>query len=137
MTVGVIGLGYVGLPSAVEFAEAGEQLVVVDIDERKIAAIEAGESYIEDISSERLQAALGSIEPWSHFAPLARTDAVLICVPTLLTPNREELLPLLERCGPSSSSLPARSTSRCPITASSESSRRSTMPRCRSRGRGS
>ena len=55
MTVGVIGLGYVGLPLAVAFAEAGEHVVAVDVDERKISAIEAGESYIEDISSERLQ----------------------------------------------------------------------------------
>jgi UDP-N-acetyl-D-glucosamine dehydrogenase len=96
MTIGVIGLGYVGLPLAVEFAEAGEHVVAVDIDERKVAAIEAGESYIEDISSERLQAVLDSIEPWSHFAPLARADAVFICVPTPLTPNREpDLEPLL------------------------------------------
>ena len=42
MTIGVIGLGYVGLPLAVEFAEAGEHVVAVDIDERKVAAIEAG-----------------------------------------------------------------------------------------------
>ena len=96
MTIGVIGLGYVGLPLAVEFAEAGERVVAVDIDEAKIAAIEAGVSYIEDISSERLQAVLDSIEPWSHFAPLARADVVLICVPTPLTPNREpDLEPLL------------------------------------------
>ncbi|MFZ0042530.1 MAG: nucleotide sugar dehydrogenase [Solirubrobacteraceae bacterium] len=96
MTIGVIGLGYVGLPLAVEFAEAGEHVVAVDIDERKIAALEAGESYIEDISSERLQAVLHAIEPWSHFAPLARTDTVFICVPTPLTSNREpDLEPLL------------------------------------------
>ena len=96
MSIGVIGLGYVGLPLAVEFAEAGEHIVAVDIDERKIAAIEAGESYIEDISSERLRAVRDLIEPWSHFAPLARTDAVFICVPTPLTPNREpDLEPLL------------------------------------------
>ena len=75
MTIGVIGLGYVGLPLAVEFAEAGEHVVAVDIDDTKIAAIEAGRSYIEDITSERLQAVLGAIEPWSHFAPLARADA--------------------------------------------------------------
>src|ERR1700749_3394714 len=84
MAVGVIGLGYVGLPLAVAFAEAGEHVVAVDVDESKITAIEAGESYIEDITSERLQAALPNIEAWSHFAPLARTDAVLICVPTPL-----------------------------------------------------
>ena len=96
MTIGVIGLGYVGLPLAVEFAEAGEHVVAVDIDDTKIAAIEAGRSYIEDITSERLQAVLGAIEPWSHFAPLARADAIIICVPTPLTANREpDLGPLL------------------------------------------
>jgi UDP-N-acetyl-D-glucosamine dehydrogenase len=96
MMIGVIGLGYVGLPLAVEFAEAGEHVVAVDVDEKKIAAIEAGRSYIEDISSERLQAVLPSIEAWTHFAPLARADAVVICVPTPLTPNREpDLEPLI------------------------------------------
>jgi UDP-N-acetyl-D-glucosamine dehydrogenase len=96
VTVGVIGLGYVGLPLAVAFAEAGEHVVAVDVDESKIAAIEAGDSYIEDIPSERLRESLPSIEPWAHYAPLARTDAVLICVPTPLTANREpDLGPLL------------------------------------------
>jgi UDP-N-acetyl-D-glucosamine dehydrogenase len=96
MSVGVIGLGYVGLPLAVAFAEAGEQVVAVDIDGRKVAAIEAGESYIEDIPSKRLRAAAAAIEASTHFAPLARTEAVLICVPTPLTPNREpDLAPLI------------------------------------------
>ena len=99
MSVGVIGLGYVGLPLAVAFAEAGEDVVAVDVDPRKVAAIAAGESYIEDIPSERLQrrAADGS-SATSHYAPLARTDAVLICVPTPLTANREpDLAPLIAR----------------------------------------
>jgi UDP-N-acetyl-D-glucosamine dehydrogenase len=96
MAIGIIGLGYVGLPLAVAFAEAGEQVIAVDVDEAKIAMIEKGESYIEDVSSERLAAVLPLIEPWSHFAPLARTEAVLICVPTPLTSNREpDLGPLL------------------------------------------
>jgi UDP-N-acetyl-D-glucosamine dehydrogenase len=96
MAIGIIGLGYVGLPLAVAFAEAGEQVIAVDVDEAKIALIEKGESYIEDVSSERLAAVLPLIEPWSHFAPLARTEAVLICVPTPLTSNREpDLGPLL------------------------------------------
>ena len=96
MTVGVIGLGYVGLPLAVAFAEAGEDVIAVDLDERKIAAIDAGTSYIEDIASERLQAVLPRIEAWTHFAPLARADAIFICVPTPLTPNREpDLEPLV------------------------------------------
>jgi UDP-N-acetyl-D-glucosamine dehydrogenase len=96
MSVGVVGLGYVGLPLAVAFAEVGEHVVGVDVDEGKIASIEAGDSYIEDIPSERLRAALPMIEASTHFAPLARTDAVLICVPTPLTSNREpDLGPLL------------------------------------------
>src|SRR5205085_7695210 len=89
MSVGVIGLGYVGLPLVVGFAEAGEDVVAVDVDPRKVAAIKAGESYIEDIASERLQAVLPKIQATSHYQPLARTDAVLICVPTPLTANRE------------------------------------------------
>ncbi len=89
MSVGVIGLGYVGLPLAVAFAEVGEDVVAVDVDPRKVAAIRAGESYVEDISSERLAAVLPRIHATSHYQPLARADAVLICVPTPLTPNRE------------------------------------------------
>jgi UDP-N-acetyl-D-glucosamine dehydrogenase len=89
VTIGVIGLGYVGLPLAVAFAEAGHRVVAVDVDPRKIAALKSGESYIEDIPSERLQAVIGLITPTSHYAPLARADAVVICVPTPLTPNRE------------------------------------------------
>jgi UDP-N-acetyl-D-glucosamine dehydrogenase len=96
MSVGIIGLGYVGLPLAVAFAEAGEEVIGVDLDQSKVAAIEAGESYIEDIPSGRLRAALPRIEPWGHYAPLAGTDAVLICVPTPLTANREpDLGPLI------------------------------------------
>jgi UDP-N-acetyl-D-glucosamine dehydrogenase len=87
--VGVVGLGYVGLPLAIAFAEAGAQVVAVDVDKSKIAAIEGGRSYIEDITSERLQASAHAIEASTDFAPLARADAVLICVPTPLTPNRE------------------------------------------------
>lgn len=99
MSVGVIGLGYVGLPLAVAFAEAGEQVVAVDVDRRKVSALTAGESYIEDISSERLGAALPLIDPSAHYAPLARTDAVLICVPTPLTANREPDLGPLTAAG--------------------------------------
>jgi UDP-N-acetyl-D-glucosamine dehydrogenase len=99
MSVGVIGIGYVGMPLVVGFAEAGERVVAVDIDPRKVAAIKAGESYVEDIPSERLQAVLPMIEATSHYAPLARTDAALICVPTPLTPNREPDLGALRSAG--------------------------------------
>jgi UDP-N-acetyl-D-glucosamine dehydrogenase len=96
MSVGVIGLGYVGLPLAVAFAEAGEEVVGVDVDPLKVNAISSGESYIEDISSERLRAALPRIGATSHYQPLARADAVLICVPTPLTANREPDLSALQ-----------------------------------------
>jgi UDP-N-acetyl-D-glucosamine dehydrogenase len=96
MSIGVIGLGYVGLPLAVAFAEAGEHVVAVDVDERKVTAITAGESYIEDIPSARLMAVADRIEATTHATPLARCEAVLVCVPTPLTPNREpDLEPLL------------------------------------------
>ena len=96
MSIGVIGLGYVGLPLLVAFAEAGERVVAVDIDEGKVAAIAEGESYIEDVSSERLARARPLITATTHYAPLARTGAVIICVPTPLTANREpDLSPLL------------------------------------------
>jgi UDP-N-acetyl-D-glucosamine dehydrogenase len=87
------------LPLVVAFAEAGEQVVAVDVDPRKIAAIKAGESYIEDIESERLRAVLDRIDATSHYQPLARADAVLICVPTPLTPNREPDLRALVGAG--------------------------------------
>jgi UDP-N-acetyl-D-glucosamine dehydrogenase len=96
MAIGVVGLGYVGLPLAVGFAEAGERIVAVDVDDAKVAAVRAGQSYVEDISSERLAAVRDQIDAQTHYAPLARTDAVLICVPTPLTANREpDLGPLL------------------------------------------
>jgi UDP-N-acetyl-D-glucosamine dehydrogenase len=73
----------------VAFAEAGEEVIAIDVDTAKIEAIEAGESYIEDIASERLAAVRDQVIADNHFAPLARAEAVLICVPTPLTPNRE------------------------------------------------
>jgi UDP-N-acetyl-D-glucosamine dehydrogenase len=95
MSIGVVGLGYVGLPLVVAFAQAGEDVIAVDIDRVKVDAITAGDSYVEDISSAELRAVLPHIHATTHFAPLARTDAILICVPTPLTPNREpELGPL-------------------------------------------
>jgi UDP-N-acetyl-D-glucosamine dehydrogenase len=96
-TVGVIGLGYVGLPLAVSFAEAGCDVVAVDVEERKLEALRAGESYIGDVSSERLEAVAARIHPTADYAELSRADAVLVCVPTPLTRNREpDLTPLLD-----------------------------------------
>jgi UDP-N-acetyl-D-glucosamine dehydrogenase len=94
--VGVVGLGYVGLPLAVAFAEEGVDVVGVDYDQRLVAAIDAGESHIEDIPSDRLQAVSDRIAATTDYARLSDCDAVLIAVPTPLTRNREpDLGPLL------------------------------------------
>ena len=96
-TVGIIGLGYVGLPLAVAFAHEGCEVVAVDIDSRKIEAIEAGESYIEDVPSQLLHENAERIHATTRYAQLAKADAVLICVPTPLTRNREpDLGPLVD-----------------------------------------
>jgi UDP-N-acetyl-D-glucosamine dehydrogenase len=96
MTIGIVGLGYVGLPLAVAFAEAGQRVVGVDISETRVSQLRAGESYIEDIPSEQLQAVASRIEATTRTARLALCDAVIICVPTPLTPNREpDLGPLI------------------------------------------
>jgi UDP-N-acetyl-D-glucosamine dehydrogenase len=95
-SVGVVGLGYVGLPLAVAFAEEGVDVVGVDYEPRLVAAIEAGESHIEDIPSERLRAVADRISATTDYSRLAACDAVLIAVPTPLTRNREpDLGPLL------------------------------------------
>ncbi len=96
-TVGVIGLGYVGLPLAVAFAQEGCEVIAVDVDTRKVDAIAAGHSYIEDVLDESLAAVAERIHATTRYADLAKADAVLICVPTPLTRNREpDLGPLLE-----------------------------------------
>jgi UDP-N-acetyl-D-glucosamine dehydrogenase len=96
-TVGVIGLGYVGLPLAVAFAQEGCEVIAVDVDSRKIEALAAGESYIEDVSSDALRQVAERVHATTRYARLAKADAVLICVPTPLTRNREpDLGPLID-----------------------------------------
>jgi UDP-N-acetyl-D-glucosamine dehydrogenase len=96
MSIGIVGLGYVGLPLAVAFAEAGGHVVGVDLDSRKITGIRGGHSYIEDIPDARLRGVDGRIHATSRFVELHDCDAILICVPTPLTANREpDLGPLL------------------------------------------
>ena len=96
MSIGIVGLGYVGLPLAVAFAEAGEEVIAVDVDAGKVAGLRAGISHIEDIPSERLAAVLDRIDVTTRAVDLHRAEAILVCVPTPLTRNREpELGPLL------------------------------------------
>jgi len=89
--VGVIGQGYVGLPLALVFQEAGFRVVGLDVDPTKIAAISRGESYIKHIGPERVAAAVksGRYTASTDFERLKECDAVLICVPTPLGPHRE------------------------------------------------
>jgi len=87
MKIGIIGLGYVGLPLAVAFAEAGHDIIGVDCDHRRAADIAAGHSHVEDIGDERLAAVADRISTSTRTALLADADAVLICVPTPLTKN--------------------------------------------------
>src|SRR5579872_3874942 len=96
-TVGIFGLGYVGLPLAVAFAEEGCDVVAVDVDARKIQQLRGGDSYIEDIPSERLRAVLERIAVTTHYEELDGVEAVLVCVPTPLSVNREpDLGPLVD-----------------------------------------
>jgi UDP-N-acetyl-D-glucosamine dehydrogenase len=81
----------------VAFAQEGCQVIAVDLDARKVEAIAAGRSYIEDVPCELLQAASERIHPSTRYSRLAKAGAVLVCVPTPLTRNREpDLRPLLD-----------------------------------------
>ncbi|HXF70902.1 MAG TPA: nucleotide sugar dehydrogenase [Thermoflexus sp.] len=82
--VGVIGLGYVGLPLALAYAEVGCEVVGVDVDAGKVAALRAGNSPIRDVPEEALQAALrsGRFRATTDYAALAEVEAMFICVPT-------------------------------------------------------
>lgn len=94
--VGIVGLGYVGLPIAVAFAEAGRSVVGLDTDPAKIARINRAESYIEDIPSSSLQELGDRLRATDDYADLAACEAVIICVPTPLTGSREPDLSYLE-----------------------------------------
>ena len=99
MKIGIIGLGYVGLPLAVAFAESGHDVVALDADTRKIESLERAESYIEDIPSSSLAPLGERLRPTTRHADLASCDAVIICVPTPLTGSREPDLSYLLDAG--------------------------------------
>ncbi len=89
--IGVIGLGYVGLPLNLCFVEKGFRSIGFDIDKSKIDALAAGKSYIKHISSERIEKANSTklFESTTDFKRLKECDAILIAVPTPLNKNRE------------------------------------------------
>ncbi|MBW2421744.1 MAG: nucleotide sugar dehydrogenase [Deltaproteobacteria bacterium] len=89
--IGVIGLGYVGLPLSLEFAKAGFEVVGFDIDAEKVAAVQEGRSYIEDVPAKELAKARaeGKLDASTDFAGLAGLDVINICVPTPLTRTKD------------------------------------------------
>ncbi|MGN6200894.1 MAG: nucleotide sugar dehydrogenase [Solirubrobacterales bacterium] len=96
MQIGIIGLGYVGLPLAVAFAEEGCEVVGLDVDASKVEALNGGRSYIEDVPSESLAPLGEKLRATGDYADLAACDAVIICVPTPLSDSREPDLGPLE-----------------------------------------
>jgi UDP-N-acetyl-D-glucosamine dehydrogenase len=89
MKVGIVGLGYVGLPLAAAFAEAGCDVVGVDTDARRVERLRRSESDVEDVSSERLRAIVERFTATDSYRELAACEAVIICVPTPLANHRE------------------------------------------------
>jgi UDP-N-acetyl-D-glucosamine dehydrogenase len=87
--LGVIGLGYVGLPLAVEFARSGFRVIGFDVDAEKVARLAHGESYISDVSAERLRTVRDRLTATTDFDRLAEVDSVNICVPTPLRKTRD------------------------------------------------
>lgn len=97
--VGIVGLGYVGLPLLMEFAKAGFPVAGLDIDEKKTAAIQAGKSYIRHIKDGRIQSLLTSNPKAfasTDFSRARECDALVICVPTPLTEHRDPDLSYIE-----------------------------------------
>lgn len=90
-TIAIIGQGYVGLPLALRFVEAGFNCIGVDINPQRVERLQSGHSHITDVSDEELSAALktGRYAATTDFSRVAQADAVSICVPTPLNKTRE------------------------------------------------
>src|SRR5271154_1520171 len=96
--VGVIGLGYVGLPLSLLMSEAGIKVTGFDIDQKKVDHLQAGESYIYRIpQTEIARAREQGFHATSDYANLSLMDAIIICVPTPLTRHREPDLSFIEK----------------------------------------
>ena len=97
-TVMIVGMGYVGLPLALEFHRAGFNVLGFDIDRKKVEALNAGHSYILHIASERIAAMVssGSFRATANPADVTAADAILLCVPTPLTRHREPDMTYIE-----------------------------------------
>ena len=96
-TVGVIGLGYVGLPLALTMVEAGKRVIGLDVDAAKVERLDQGQSYIRHIEASRIVAAGKRFRATTDFRALTDCDAIIVCVPTPLTEGREPDLSYVSR----------------------------------------
>lgn len=89
--VGIIGLGYVGLPMAIEVAKAGFEVIAIDIDSKKVKLINAGKSYIEGVPAEELESLVAAkkIKAFKNYQVCAQCDIINICVPTPFTKTKD------------------------------------------------
>src|SRR5215471_13057621 len=96
--VAIVGAGYVGLPLATTFAEAGAKALVVDVVEDVVDALNRGESHIEDVESERLAPLVeqGLVRATTVYEDMKEADAILIALPTPLSRQREPDLSIVE-----------------------------------------
>ncbi len=96
--VGVIGLGYVGLPLAVEMAEAGFSVTGIDIDQNRVHKLNQANSYILDVSNEKLEHVIqkGLFQATTNYSEISNLDAISICVPTPLNENQEPDISYIE-----------------------------------------
>ncbi|MBK6709148.1 MAG: nucleotide sugar dehydrogenase [Candidatus Promineifilaceae bacterium] len=87
----VIGLGYVGLPLSIAFAQAGIEVIGIDVDARKVSMLNAGQSYVEDVADSQLLPLVqaGSFRASTDFADLMQVDAIAICLPTPLGETKD------------------------------------------------
>src|SRR5438552_10026381 len=91
ISVCVVGLGYVGLPLAIQFARSGASVVGLDVDQTKVDQINSGRSYIKHITAGTIDEALRAkhLRASTDFGEVKNANAVIICVPTPLNKNRE------------------------------------------------
>lgn len=99
--IGIIGLGYVGLPLGLEFANKGFSVTGFDIDEKKIPLLNSGKTYIKHISEKRIKKVLAAkkFKATSDFSQLTNCDVIIICVPTPLNEHREPDMTFIENSG--------------------------------------
>ena len=101
MKIAIVGLGYVGLPLSLQFGRSGVSVIGLDIDEDKVAGLNAGKSYIKHIESSSIAQQIESkmFIASTDFSQVKNVEAVIICVPTPLNKNREPDISYITKTG--------------------------------------